>query len=56
MMVRGQVNEQIVNDLSTTSKYLRRLDDHFSGLVSTRHMRLFWAYETMTSPTPEVSA
>lgn len=52
-MVRGQVNEQIVNDLSTTSKYLRRLDDHFSGLVSTRHMRLFWAYETMTSPTPE---
>ncbi|KAI1116549.1 hypothetical protein F5Y14DRAFT_407127 [Nemania sp. NC0429] len=53
LMVRGQVNEQVVTDLSTTSEYLRNLDDHFSGLVLTRHMRLFWAYETMTSPTPE---
>ncbi|KAI0117885.1 hypothetical protein GGR51DRAFT_500479 [Nemania sp. FL0031] len=50
-MVRGQVNEQIVSDLSTNSEYLRVLDDNFSGLLLTRHMRLYWAYETKMSPT-----
>ncbi|KAI1126898.1 hypothetical protein F5Y10DRAFT_243740 [Nemania abortiva] len=50
-MVRGQVNEQVVSDLSTDSEYLGVLDDSFSGLVLTRHMRLYWAYETKTSPT-----
>ncbi|KAI0466703.1 hypothetical protein F4859DRAFT_496404 [Xylaria cf. heliscus] len=53
MMVRGQVNEQVVEDLSTTSEYLRDLDDRFSGLVLTRSMRICWAYETKTSPTVE---
>ncbi|RWA11742.1 hypothetical protein EKO27_g3362 [Xylaria grammica] len=52
-MVRGQLNEQVVKDLSTSSGYLRNLDDHFSGLVLTRQMRLCWAYETKASPTPE---
>ncbi|KAI0106570.1 hypothetical protein F4776DRAFT_645778 [Hypoxylon sp. NC0597] len=50
-MVKGQVNEQLVDDLSTDSEYLRSLDDHFSGLASVRGMCLYWAYETKTSPT-----
>jgi hypothetical protein len=54
-MVRGQVNEQVINDLSTSSEYLYNLDNRFSGLVLTRHMHLCWAYETKTSPTTEVS-
>ncbi|KAI3318364.1 hypothetical protein HD806DRAFT_512072 [Xylariaceae sp. AK1471] len=52
-MVRGQVNEQVISDLSTSSEYLYNLDNHFSGLVLTRHMHLCWAYETKTSPTIE---
>ncbi|OTA54770.1 hypothetical protein K449DRAFT_426090 [Hypoxylon sp. EC38] len=50
-MVKGQVNEQLVRDLSMGSEYLRSLDDRFSGLALVRGMCLYWAYETKTSPT-----
>ncbi|KAH9906736.1 hypothetical protein F4778DRAFT_593886 [Xylariomycetidae sp. FL2044] len=50
-MVEGQVNEQMINDLSENSEYLRSLDDRFAGLSSIRDMHLVWAYETKTSPT-----
>ncbi|KAJ8119550.1 hypothetical protein ONZ43_g3523 [Nemania bipapillata] len=55
-MVRGQVNEEFVDALSSSSKYLRLLDDHFAGLISTRDMHFRWAFETKTSPTVAVSA
>ncbi|OTA77633.1 hypothetical protein M434DRAFT_382717 [Hypoxylon sp. CO27-5] len=54
-MVKGQVNEQLVHDLSMGSEYLRSLDDRFSGLALLRDMCLYWAYETKTSPTVIVS-
>ncbi|KAI1140023.1 hypothetical protein F5Y05DRAFT_411088 [Hypoxylon sp. FL0543] len=50
-MVEGQVNEQLVHDLSTGSEYLQCLDDRFSGLSLVRDMFIHWAYETKTSPT-----
>ncbi|KAJ2992379.1 hypothetical protein NUW58_g2188 [Xylaria curta] len=50
-MVRGQVNEEFIEALSSNSKYLRLLDDHFAGLISTREMHFCWAFETKTSPT-----
>ncbi|KAI1407119.1 hypothetical protein F5Y13DRAFT_175692 [Hypoxylon sp. FL1857] len=50
-MVEGQVNEELIRDLSIGSEYLRSLDDHFSGLSLVRHMCIHWAYETKTSPT-----
>ncbi|KAI0155141.1 hypothetical protein GGR57DRAFT_88992 [Xylariaceae sp. FL1272] len=50
-MVEGQVNEHMISDLATKSKYLEALDDQFSAIVLTRYMKLRWAYETKTSPT-----
>ncbi|KAI1394448.1 uncharacterized protein F4822DRAFT_424925 [Hypoxylon trugodes] len=50
-MVKDQVNQQLVQDLSEGSKYLRELDDQFSGLTLMRNMSIHWAYETKTSPT-----
>ncbi|KAI2465412.1 hypothetical protein F4781DRAFT_424824 [Annulohypoxylon bovei var. microspora] len=51
ILVKDQANEQMVQDLSTGSEYLRDLDDQFSGLTLVRNMRLYWSYETKTSPT-----
>ncbi|KAI0601118.1 hypothetical protein F4775DRAFT_607246 [Biscogniauxia sp. FL1348] len=51
-MVKGQPNIGILEELSTQkADYLQRLDDQFSGLISTRNMQMCWAYETKTSPT-----
>ncbi|KAI1078377.1 hypothetical protein F5B20DRAFT_571625 [Whalleya microplaca] len=51
IMVKGQHNEQMIQDLSRNSEYLQDLGDRFSGLAAVRGMRLYWAYETRTSPT-----
>ncbi|KAI1211486.1 uncharacterized protein F4807DRAFT_472944 [Annulohypoxylon truncatum] len=50
-MVKNQVNEQMVHDLSSGSEYLQELDDKFSGLSLVRDIRIYWGYETKTSPT-----
>ncbi|KAI0179413.1 hypothetical protein GGR52DRAFT_305072 [Hypoxylon sp. FL1284] len=50
-IVKGQPNESLIHDLSTSSGLLRSLDNQFSGLASTRSMCLHWAYETKLSPT-----
>ncbi|RYC59593.1 hypothetical protein CHU98_g6631 [Xylaria longipes] len=50
-MVRGQVNEEFVDALSSNSEYLHVLDNHFAGLTSTRDIHFCWAFETKTSPT-----
>ena len=54
-VVRGQANEAIVRDLTAGSDYLQSLDDRFSDVASQGRMKLFWAYETRTSPTVAVS-
>jgi hypothetical protein len=53
-VVLGQANEQLINDLSISSSYLRSLDDRFSGIALLKDIKLHWAYETCTSPTVEV--
>ncbi|KAI0879929.1 uncharacterized protein GGS22DRAFT_176360 [Annulohypoxylon maeteangense] len=50
-MVKGQKNDQMVQNLSRGSKYLQDLDDSFSGLSLTRSMHIYWGYETKMSPT-----
>jgi predicted alpha/beta hydrolase family esterase len=50
-MVRGQANEGIVRDLTAKSHYLQSLDDRFLQAALTGTMKLFWAFETRTSPT-----
>jgi len=54
-MVKDQPNRILVNDLSEESSYLRGLGKQFDGISCNRHMRLFWAYETLKSPTAMVS-
>ncbi len=55
-MVRTQPNEGLLRDLTTGSEYLRSLHGQFSDIIQTTGIKLFWAYETRTSPTVEVSA
>ncbi|KAI0891157.1 hypothetical protein F4806DRAFT_506984 [Annulohypoxylon nitens] len=50
-IVKSQTTEKMIQDLSKGSEYLLNLDDKFSGLSSTRNMRLHLAYETKMSPT-----
>jgi hypothetical protein len=54
-MTEGQLNEVLVQDLSRESNYLRKLCQSYFGISKLRHMRVFWGYETRTSPTVEVS-
>ena len=54
-MVNGKPNERMVLDLGESSEYLRSLDDRFAGISVLLDMKLFWAYETKTSPTVMVS-
>jgi alpha-beta hydrolase superfamily lysophospholipase len=50
-IVKGQTNEQLVQDLSRYSSFLRDQEKGFSGASFTRRMKLFWAFETAESPT-----
>jgi hypothetical protein len=53
-LVGSQPNQNLVTDLSRDSKYLANLDKQFEGISFIRQMKLFWAYETKTSPLYEV--
>jgi len=44
-----------VRDLTARSDYLQSLDDRFFDVALQGRMKLFWAYETRTSPTVAVS-
>jgi len=57
-MVEGHANEFLVHDLSRGGggNYVRQLHAKFDGLSFLRRARIFWAYETMESPTVVVSA
>lgn len=52
-MVRGQANDGLLRDLTVPSEYLNSLDDQFVEVAG--GMKLFWAFETRTSPTVTVS-
>jgi len=53
-MVKDQPNRSLVKDLSEKSEYLCDLGKQFDGIAHNRHMKLFWAYETLESPTAVV--
>ncbi|KAI9148377.1 Protein SERAC1 [Paramyrothecium foliicola] len=50
-MVASQPNKGLVQDLSAQSSFLENLQMQFEGITYIRKMRLFWVYETKTSPT-----
>ncbi len=54
-MVQGQPNKDLIESLSPNSPYLSSLNDRFSGIIWSHHILCFWAYETKTSRTVEVS-
>ena len=55
-MVSGQANEGLIRDLTIPSGYLKSLEDQFFDVAIAGRMKLFWAFETKTSPTVAVSA
>jgi len=54
-MVSGQANAGLIRDLTAPSGYLRSLEDRFFDVATDGRMKLFWAFETKTSPTVSVS-
>ncbi|KAF7532276.1 hypothetical protein G7054_g8109 [Neopestalotiopsis clavispora] len=50
-MVGDQPNKDLLKDLSDKSKFLHDLQTQFSGISFIQSMKLYWAYETETSPT-----
>jgi len=55
-MVGTQPNKTaLVTDISDHSQFLPQLERQLSGISYVRRMKLFWAYETQTTPTVVVS-
>lgn len=53
-MTKAQPNNQMIEDLSYGSSYLKSLDERFSNHSKLRDIKLLAAFETMTSPTATV--
>ena len=53
-MLEDQPNTALVDEISDRSQYLANLERQFRGISYIQRMKLFWAYETKTSPTVEV--
>ncbi|KAK1239377.1 hypothetical protein MKX07_008865 [Trichoderma sp. CBMAI-0711] len=54
-MLGDQPNtDTLVAEISRRSDFLSGLEEHFSGISRIRGMKLFWAYETQTTPTVEL--
>lgn len=53
-LTKAQPNDQLVEDLSYESSYLRSLDERFSNHSKLRDIKLLAAFETKTSPTATV--
>jgi hypothetical protein len=53
-IVENQPNKALIEALSDHSPFLSHLEVQFRGISLLQHMKLFWAYETRTSPTVEV--
>jgi hypothetical protein len=55
-MLGDQPNKSaLVDQISDNSEFLSNLEERITGISRIREMRLFWAYETQTTPTVEVS-
>lgn len=55
-MLGDQPNKNaLVKEISADSTFLSNLEEQVSGIAQVRGMKLFWAYETQTTPTVEVS-
>ena len=54
-MVSGQANAGLIRDLAEPSEYLKSLEARFFDVTTDGRMKLFWAFETKTSPTVAVS-
>jgi hypothetical protein len=53
-MVENQPNSDLVEALSDQSSFLKNLETQFWGISLIESMKIFWAYETQTSPTVKV--
>lgn len=54
-MLKDQPNKDaLVREISDKSRFLETLEEQFSGITHLRKMKLFWAYETETTPTVTV--
>ncbi|KAI1459887.1 hypothetical protein F4805DRAFT_419043 [Annulohypoxylon moriforme] len=50
-IAKGSPNEMLVEDLSPQSSWLKGLELQFNGISYLRKIKIFWGYETCTSPT-----
>ncbi|KAH6608207.1 hypothetical protein Trco_004520, partial [Trichoderma cornu-damae] len=56
-MLGDQPNKgALVEEISSGSTFLRNLEEKASGVLHVRGMKLFWAYETQTTPTVQIDA
>lgn len=54
-MLGEQPNKDaLIRDISAESPFISQLERQVSGISYVRDMRLFWCYETQTTPTVEV--
>ncbi|KAI1778565.1 hypothetical protein F4818DRAFT_304526 [Hypoxylon cercidicola] len=51
VVVKGQPNAELIENLKLDSTYLRQLDEQFSGISYLQNCSLHWGYETQKSPT-----
>ncbi|KAL5087411.1 hypothetical protein Trisim1_007810 [Trichoderma cf. simile WF8] len=50
-MLGDQPNKDaLVTEISSKSSFLSSLEEHISGIFQLRGMKLYWAYETQTTP------
>lgn len=55
MLGKQPNKDTLVKDISDESSFLPQLERQVSGISYVQQMRLFWCYETQTTPTVEVS-
>lgn len=54
-MLGDQPNKDaLVTEISSKSSFLSSLEEHISGIFQLRGMKLYWTYETQTTPTVKV--
>lgn len=52
IMLEGQPNKDaLVKEISNKSPFVEILEEQFAGISHLQQMKLFWAYETETTPT-----
>lgn len=54
-VVQNNPNGALIDDLGRGSNYTSRLDEDFGKVLVSTDLQYFWGYETMESPTIQVS-